>query len=241
MPSNTSSEEVIVDQPIPALTLSVAGTGEQLQLSPDRLVVAGYTAKDEAAVAEHIAELACIGVPPPPTVPAFYDLDPRLLTTDAVVEVTGSSTSGEVEPVVIRHHGRHFLAVGSDHTDRELERTDIAESKAACPKPIGGTVVELGTDLSALSAADWDRLGADSTVDDRPYQEGSIATLRHPAELQQRMTAVLGEITGTVLMFCGTLPLLGGTFIHGSSWRMRLRLPGGPTLTHAYETKLRSV
>ncbi|MER5183308.1 DUF2848 family protein [Streptomyces sp. NPDC002896] len=225
-------------EPPTPLTLKIAGTGGELRLSADRLVVAGYTAKDEAAVAEHIAELARIGVPPPPTVPAFYNLDPRLLTTDAVLEVTSPSTSGEVEPVVIRRGGRHFLAVGSDHTDRDLERTDIAASKAACPKPLGSTVVEVGTDLSAV---DWDHLSADSTVDDQLYQEGSIATLRQPAELMQRMTAVLGEITGDVVLFCGTLPLIDGTFVHGSSWRTRLHLPGGPTLTHAYETKLRSV
>jgi len=59
------------------------------QVSPERHVAAGYTAKDEEAVAEHIAELARIGVPPPASVPAFYRLDPVLLTTEAVVEVAG--------------------------------------------------------------------------------------------------------------------------------------------------------
>ncbi|MEV8637135.1 DUF2848 family protein [Streptosporangium sp. NPDC051023] len=222
----------------PPLMVKVAGTGEQLALRPDRLVVAGYTAKDQMAVAEHIAELARIGVAPPPTVPAFYDLDPRLLTTDPVIEVIGASTSGEVEPVVIRHGDRHFLAVGSDHTDRDLERTDIAASKAACPKPLGNTVMEIGADLLTV---DWDRLSVDSTVNDQPYQAGSVATLRPPDELMQRMTAVLGDITQDVVLFCGTLPLLGGTFVHGRSWRVRLHLPGGQTMTHTYETKQRGV
>ncbi|WP_258053016.1 DUF2848 domain-containing protein [Streptomyces sp. Ru73] len=218
--------------------LEVAGSGEELLLSPDRLIVAGYTARDQASVAHHIAELAAIGVPPPTSVPAFYDLDPRLLTSNAVVEVAGPSTSGEVEPVIIRHGGRHFLAVGSDHTDRELERTDIAASKAACPKPVGGTVVEIGPEVSAL---DWDRLAAQSAVDGRAYQEGSVAALRHPAELLERMNAVLGDVTGDLVLFCGTFPLLTGEFVHGSSWRLSLSLPDGTTLTHAYETKLRSM
>ncbi|MFI6501397.1 DUF2848 family protein [Nonomuraea typhae] len=216
------------------LTLKVAAGDEELVISPERLIVAGYTAKDERAVAEHIAELARIGVPPPPSVPAFYELDPRLLTTEALIDVSGPSTSGEVEPVVIRHRGRHFLAVGSDHTDRDLERADIAASKAACPKPIGDRVVEIGADLAAL---DWDRLAADSAVDGRPYQGGSIAALRHPAELMR----LLGGVAGDLVLFCGTLPLLNATFVYGASWQMSLAFPGGPTLTHAYENKQRSV
>jgi hypothetical protein len=222
----------------PLLNLHVVGTDEQLAVSPERLVVAGYTAKDEAAVARHIAELARIGVPPPASVPAFYHLDPVLLTTEAVVEVGGPSTSGEVEPVVIRYDGRHFLAVGSDHTDRDLERTSIAASKAACPKPVGGSVVALGSDLSSV---DWDHLAVHSSVDGRPYQRGSVSMLRHPAELVERMTAMVGSIAGDLVLFCGTMPLLGGEFVHGSQWRIHLELPGGPTLTHAYETKQRSV
>ncbi|MEU3270127.1 DUF2848 family protein [Saccharomonospora sp. NPDC006951] len=219
-----------------ALILHVAGTGERLTVKPDRLVVAGYTARDEAAVAAHIAELAEIGVPAPPSVPAFYDLDPALLTTEAVVEVSGAKTSGEVEPVVIRHHGRFFLAVGSDHTDRELERTGVAESKAACPKPIGATVAEIGSERSGLSTLDWDVVLAESGVDGAEYQKGGVSTLRHPSELLERMTATLGEVTGDLVLFCGTLALLGGRFVHGRSWRIRLDLPGGTILSHAYET-----
>src|SRR3569833_3938732 len=117
--------------------LHVRGSREQIVVAPDRLIVAGYTARDTAAVEQHIAELAAIGVPRPATVPAFYDLDAALLTTDGVVEVAGPTTSGEVEPVVIRHGGRFYLGVGSDHTARDLERTALALSQAACPKPIG--------------------------------------------------------------------------------------------------------
>lgn len=220
------------------LTLHVADSKEQLSVFPNRLIVAGYTARDEAAVAAHIAELADIGVPPPASVPAFYDLDPALLTRDPVIEVDGAITSGEVEPVVIRHDDHYFLTVGSDHTDRSLERIDISKSKAACPKPIGGIVADFGTDLSVV---DWEDLIVDSSVDGRPYQKGNVSTLRHPADLTDRMTKVLGEVTGDLVLYCGTLPLLGGGFVYGDYWRIHLELPGGKTLTHAYETKQRSV
>jgi 4-hydroxyphenylacetate 3-monooxygenase len=218
---------------MPSLSFDVAGGG-QVSLTPEKLIVAGYTARDEESARAHIAELAEIGVPPPASVPAYYDLDPALVTSEPVVEVDGTSTSGEVEPVIIRAHGRYFLGVGSDHTDRDLERTDIATSKAACPKPVGGTVVEIGADLSEL---DWDSLRAESVVDDRPYQKGSVATLRHPQELIERMTVEIGEVAGDLVLFCGTFALLGGEFVFGARWGLSLSLPDGRTLAHAYETR----
>ncbi|MGA8114669.1 MAG: DUF2848 family protein [Actinocatenispora sp.] len=218
------------------LNLTAAGSGEPVTVRPGTLVVAGYTGRDEAAVARHIEELAAIGVPPPPAVPMFYDLDPALLTTDAVVDVAGPATSGEVEPVLVRHDGTYFLGVGSDHTDRALERHDIAGSKAACPKPVGGTVLEIGTDLSGM---DWENLAARSEVDGELYQSGAVSSLRHPADLVDRMTASLGEVVGDLVLFCGTLALLGGTFVHGDHWSLSLGT-AGTSLTHTYETVQRS-
>ncbi|WEH36903.1 DUF2848 family protein [Streptomyces sp. AM 4-1-1] len=219
----------------PASTrLRVIGTGEQLHIRPRRLVVAGYTARDRDAVDRHITELAAIGVPPPATVPAFYDLDPALLTTEPVVEVAGPRTSGEVEPVLVRHAGRCFVAVGSDHTDRELERAHIGSSKAACPKPIGGDVAEF---VAGSPAADWDRLVVRSSVDGRPYQSGPVSTLRHPADLIEQVTAALGPSDGDLVMFCGTLPLLTGAFVYGTHWRLELELPSGQALAHSYDLR----
>ncbi|GAB2738839.1 hypothetical protein GCM10027174_10220 [Salinifilum aidingensis] len=220
------------------LRLYVAGTEDRLDVVPERLVVAGYTARDEQAVAEHIAELAAIGVPEPASVPAFYDLNPALLTTDSVIGVDGAATSGEVEPVLVRHRGYYYLAVGSDHTDRSLERHHIAASKAACPKPIGQLVVPFGEDPSAV---DWDGITASSSVDENPYQRGFLSTLRAPADLLTRLEEILGEVPGDLVVFGGTLPLLTGEFVHGSCWRTHLRLTDGRTLTHSYETKQRSL
>ncbi|WP_037075921.1 DUF2848 family protein [Pseudonocardia spinosispora] len=209
--------------------LTVSGTGETLDIRPARLIVAGYTGRDQEAVAEHIAELAAIGVPPPETVPAFYDLDPSLVSTDAVVRVDGAGTSGEVEPVVIRHGGRYFLGVGSDHTDRELERSSVAESKAACPKPLGATVVPLDP-----GTVDWDSIGAGSTVDGETYQHGTLSALRTPTDVLGRLAEALPDTEGDLVLFGGTLPLLTGRFVHGSAWSLRLQLPDGTTLTHDY-------
>jgi 4-hydroxyphenylacetate 3-monooxygenase len=221
----------------PPLRLKVSATAETLEITPNRLIVAGYTGRDEGAVAKHIAELADIGVPPPATVPAFYDLDPALLTTQAVVGVGSADTSGEVEPVVLRLGGRHYLAVGSDHTDRELEKSDIPGSKAACPKPIGENVVALPDDLDGF---DWDSVGATSEVDGEPYQRGALAALRTPGDVLARLAAALPDTEGDLVLFGGTLPLLTGRFVFGRSWKLRLTLPDGQVLAHTYETKHRS-
>ena len=214
-------------------TLRLSVAGEPLALHPARLIVAGYTARDEAAVTRHIEELAAIGVPPPASIPTFYDLDPALLSSGPRIEVAGDATSGEVEPVLVRHAGTYFLGVGSDHTDRALERGDVGTAKAACPKPVGVAVEEIGPDPSI---PEWDAIEARSEVDGVPYQAGPLSVLRHPAEVVERMTARLGEIAGDLVMFCGTLPLLGGTFVHGRTWSLSLRLPTGAQLTHTYET-----
>jgi hypothetical protein len=224
----------------PPLRLKITGTSQILTITPSRLIVAGYTGRDEDAVAAHIAELAAIGVPPPATVPAFYDLDPGLLTTDPVVSVHGPDTSGEVEPVIIRHQGRYYLAVGSDHTDRELEQADICRSKAACPKPLGDSVVPLPDDLADLAEFAWDDVVASSEADGLPYQQGTLAALWRPGDLLARIAASVPGADGDLVLFCGTLPLLTGRFVAADGWKLRLVLRDGTVLAHAYETKRRN-
>jgi 4-hydroxyphenylacetate 3-monooxygenase len=208
------------------------GTDADMILDAPRLIIAGYTGRNEAVVAAHIAELAAIGIPPPASVPAFFVLDPSLVTSDPVVTISGSNTSGEVEPVLIRHKGRHYLGVGSDHTDRDVERSDIGASKAACPKPVGHQVVALPDDLAML---DWDAIDVESDVDGEPYQRGSLAAMRTPTDLLSRMAGTLGAVEDDLVIFCGTVPLLTGAFRAGRHWRIQLTLSSNTALIHTYE------
>lgn len=177
---------------MPSFRIYPVDSSNPVLVEPRRLIVAGYTGRDTDAVQAHIDELAEIGVPPPPSVPTFYDLDPALLTTEPIVEVTGNDTSGEAEPVLIRHASRLYLGLGSDHTDRALERTDIARAKAACPKPLADRVITLPDDLETI---DWDHIKMESTVDGVPYQSGTLAALRTPDDLLAQLTDTLGTIT----------------------------------------------
>ncbi|MEW2386445.1 DUF2848 family protein [Micromonospora sp. NPDC047707] len=219
-----------------ALAFTVVGSSERLSLSPRRLVIAGYTASDRAAVQAHIDELAHLGVAPPPRVPMFYDVPVGLATTETVIVVEGAETSGEVEPVLISTGGRLYLAVGSDHTDREVEKRDIAESKASAAKPVGDHVVPV-----ERATAVWDDIEMVCRLDGEIYQRGRLAAMLPPGTLLDKLRAVGGQpLAGEALMFCGTLPLLAGTFVFGTTYELELRLPDGTSLSHSYDVKRRS-
>lgn len=213
-------------------TITIATDSGNLDLPVDQLVVAGYTGRNRDAIDHHIAELAAIGVPEPDSVPAYYLLEAALVTTETDLAVGSASTSGEVEPVLIRHEGRYYLTVGSDHTDRDLERTGIALSKAACPKPIAAVAIDLGTEPSIAA---WDAIEMRCRVDGELYQEGSLAQTRPLAEiLAEGVEHGIGDTS--LVLFGGTLPLIDGTFRYGSDWRMELHVPDHPALVLTYTT-----
>jgi 4-hydroxyphenylacetate 3-monooxygenase len=211
--------------------------GADVEVVPTHLVVAGYTGRDQAAVRHHIEELAAIGVPEPETIPAFYEMAVDRLTTDPDVTVAGTRTSGEVEPVLIRANGTYYLTVGSDHTDREMETVGIQLSKAACPKPIASTVIELG-DPPAL--VDWDAVTVRSWVDGVLYQEGTLAAMLPITHVLAEWDQLGGTGDIALVLFGGTLPLLDGTFRYGHDWRMELQVPGHPAVELTYTVTVRS-
>ncbi|OFI37169.1 hypothetical protein BIU82_08680 [Arthrobacter sp. SW1] len=211
------------------LAFDVAGTGGTIELTDFTAVVAGYTGRDAAAVQHHIDELAAIGVAPPPAVPMFYPVESVTVTAASELEVAGNKTSGEIEPLYIRHGGRYYLGIASDHTDRHVETIDIGDSKRACPKPVARTVVAV-PDLESLSL---DECRARTWVDGRLYQDGTLDNLRTPANV----VGLLLERTGTEGDFVclgGTLPVIGGEFIYGREWRIELTFPDGNTIDHTY-------
>jgi hypothetical protein len=185
------------------------------------LVIAGYTARDEAGVVRHIEELAREGVPAPDRFPVFWRVPPALLTTAARIEVRSPATSGEVEPVLMRDDGGWRVAIGSDHTDRALERTDMAASKRACPKVVSAESWPLEE-----VADHWDRLSMRCEVHAGGrwalYQEATLDHLRPPEEIMRLLGEELGP--GAVL-FLGTAPLKADGFVFGDVYRLTLSDP----------------
>lgn len=185
------------------LHLTDASTEAPVRFAATRLVIAGFTGRDAAAVAAHIEELRQIGVPVPEVTPAFYELPADLLTTEDSVEVSGTFTSGEVEPAVLIDEEQRWLTVGSDHTDRELEASSIVQSKRVCPKPIASRLVPFP------DADVWDDISLASTADGQPYQSGSLAQLL-PFDAVSSAARDAGLVLGPGdVIFLGTVPTLG--------------------------------
>jgi hypothetical protein len=199
----------------------------------DTLVIAGWTGRDATKLELHIRELEAIGVARPVSTPMFYRVSNHLLTLEDQVQVLGADTTSEVEVVLLQWGGEPFIGVGSDLTDRRLERAGVALAKQACAKPVGPELWSW-RDI----AAHWDALMLRSVVVNGAvrsvYQEGSVTELLPPTELAERFSAARGLAEGA-LMFCGTLPV-HGALRSGTRFEMELVDPVlHRALRHAYE------
>src|SRR5579862_2224452 len=66
-----------------SLTAETPHGAQAFEARIDRLVIAGWTGRDRAAVLAHIRELELLGVRPPRTTPIFYRAAATLLTTQS--------------------------------------------------------------------------------------------------------------------------------------------------------------
>ena len=178
-----------------------------LTFAPTKLVIAGWTGRDTAALEAHIKELEDVGVARPKSVPVFYRVSNALLTTSSDVQMVGREASGEAEAVLWKQGGRLFVGVGSDHTDRALETVGITLSKQLCAKPISSVVWPWDE-----VAGHWDDIALRSTLPrtGETYQDGSVGALRRPDELLALYESRHGSAEDGTVMFCGTVPAIGG-------------------------------
>ncbi len=211
------------------LTVQAQDGDEPLAAAVGELVIAGWTGRNREAMEAHIAELEAIGIARPKTAPMFYRVAAGLLTTATEIQVSGPHSSGEAETVILNLGGRHHVAVGSDHTDREAETVGVSLSKQMCAKPIG-PAVWLWDDV----AGHWDDLVLRAWIEDDSgrslYQEGAVAAMRPPAELQ----GLYGGLPEGAAMFGGTLAVRG-EIRPAAAFEMELEDPVlGRRLRHRY-------
>jgi len=178
---------------------------QRLPVEVQDLVIAGWTGRDEAAIARHIEELEAIGVARPKRTPMFYRVSADRLTTDRVVDVIGKNSTGEVEFLLFQQGRDLYVGLGSDHTDRKVETFGVTLSKQMCPKPIAAQFWSW-RDVESH----WDELtlrcvagtGRKTVL----YQEGSVTAMLHPRELLARYTKESNaKMKPGTAMFCGTL------------------------------------
>jgi hypothetical protein len=139
-----------------------------------------------------------------------------------VIEVYGSETSGEVEYVLcVVSEDEVYVGLGSDHTDRHLEETDIPRSKQICPNLMGQTVWPLEEVESH-----WDDLLIAANVvkdgKDTLYQEGHLGLLLNPAELMSFVKSKIGGPLENLIIFSGTMGMLTGEFVFGERFSANL-------------------
>lgn len=197
------------------------------------VLLAGYTGRNRESVLRHIRELDAIGVAPPPRVPMIYPVLPELLTVGSSIVVHGDQTSGEAEFYWVWSAVGTLVGVGSDHTDRQRESIDVAESKALCSKVLSAhvwTYDDVVDHWDALQISSWVTVAGDR----RLHQQGTLGELMSLQDLTAELRgAGYAELDGHVV-FGGTLPTLNG-FVSGERFECRLDDPVlGRSLTCSY-------
>jgi hypothetical protein len=180
-------------------------------------VCCGYTGRNQEAVKRHIDELAREGIKPPPSVPMFYLKPPAGVELDGKIYTEGLETSGEIEYVLLVDKAEIWVGLGSDHTDRNLEKLDIPKSKQVCSAPMSRRLWKYGEikgHWDQIQIRSWATQGGKKLL----YQESTLATILPPEELirfvQQR---VAGPIDG-IAIYSGTPPTLTEGMIFGNQF-----------------------
>ena len=172
----------------------------------------GYTARDQEAVERQIENLKKSGVPEPPKTPMFYPTPPRGLTFSPVLYVDGSETSGEIEFVLLTHGNEIFVGIGSDHTDRHLERYDVMKARLVCPAVMSRQLWvfrEIKEHFDAIEIRSWAVKGGEKVL----YQESTLRHILAPEDLLGRVNEVVDGSLDGIAVFSGTPPLMAGNTI----------------------------
>jgi hypothetical protein len=205
---------------------TVEGKSEKQDLSVQLkgAVICGYTGRDQAAVQKHVNELEKEGIKPPPSVPMYYPKPAWGLSIAEDMHVLGAETSGEVEFVLLPLDGKTYVGVGSDHTDRNLEKLDIPKSKQVCPSMISKTLWDLDEvkgHWDQLEFRSWATRGGERVL----YQQSAVTCILPPAELLARVRGrVPGSLTGLAI-FSGTSALLTNGFVFAERFEGELHDP----------------
>ena len=206
----------------------------------DSLICGGYSGRHQEAINRHVEELRAHGLEAPRQTPIFCKISTHQARTEETVEVLTGHTSGEVEFVLLCEAGApRWVTVGSDHTDRDMERHSIAAAKQMYPKIVAATVWPLAEVLPH-----WDALILRSWVYidgiRQPYQEDTLQAMLAPADLLAAAARAYGApALQQAVVFSGTLATLGGEILCGERFEIELLDPAlGRRIQHSYAVQL---
>ena len=170
----------------------------------DHLALAGWAGRNQAAVEAHIRELEALGMPRPSRTPIFYRAAASLVTTANAIQVVGAETSGEVEFVIVPRADGLWIGLGSDHTDRALETTNVALSKQMCAKVVTPTLWrfdDIAPHWDSIELRSWAHRDGKREL----YQEGTLASILPVADLLSRYATDGETLRVGGALFSGTI------------------------------------
>lgn len=211
---------------------------ESLAFDVRKVIIGGLTHRDQAAAQKHLDEAKREGIKVTiEQTPAFLPkITDRITTSDTMEVLAGSKTCGEVEPVLlIGKDNSIYVAAGSDHTDRELEKHDMIASKQMCPCVISKKVWRY-----ADVKAHWDDIIMRGWVVEADgkrqlYQEGKVGEFMTVEDFLDKVKDYFEiDLTGAII-FMGTIASLGGKLVYTPGFEAELvDEHTGRTLTCAY-------
>jgi hypothetical protein len=202
-------------------TLQTKSGDKPVTLSYHNLFAIGYAGRNTEKTMAHIKELEEeLGVAPPKKIPTIFQCSNLLLSQDKTMHMVGDKTSGEVEYVVLLDGDKIYIGVGSDHTDRALEKVSVLKSKQVCPKPIGPTLwdyEEIKGHFDDIAIQSWQVIGGQKVI----YQDGKLSDIMPPEKTLPELKSRVGDI-GNAVVFSGTVPLKDG-FKYGQTFIGQLK------------------
>jgi hypothetical protein len=208
------------------------GKVEGRTLALDRLYNFGSATRNAADAVAHQEEVAKAGIGIAFDIPAprVYPISPHNLTTADEVMIHNDKTSGEVELVLLQDGPELLVGVGSDHTDRLLERTSIVWSKQAYPNVLAKRFWPV-----ADVRDHWDDMVLRSWVDGHAYQDCATAIFMEPEEMLARLRERVPNLPRCYMLFSGTYVSVDKSLGYGSRWAFEMEDPKlGRKIRHEY-------
>jgi len=212
---------------------------ENISFKVQRIINLGRTSRNSSDIMKHLEELKKAGIKVSEDIPSYNPkIRDRITTSDKIEALPGSKTSGEVEYVLLFTSDNNFyVTVGSDHTDRELEKQNVVLSKQICLNVISPEIwyyKDLKDHWDDLIMRAWIKKDGNRQL----YQEGKLGEMLRPEELIEKVRLrVSGDLTGAVV-YSGTFPIIGGELSFSSYFEIELvDEKKGKSIRHSYNAE----
>lgn len=193
-------------------------------ITVNRLFNYGSAVRDPELIKKHHAEVKDVGVKIPNrgVLPRMYQMSPWILSTDEEIIVQGEKTSGEVELVFVDAGDDIYVGVGSDHSDREIERYSIHGGKQACPSVLAPKLWRLKEIEDHLDKIVME-CEVETAGEKALYQKVNIDVFIDPRKLVSLIYERTSLTPGNgMVLFSGTVPSVDVKLDYADKWTIRL-------------------